>query len=204
MPRVQSKLDCATPVLLSEAIAALKQERELKGSDPHPGKDVSSSAPTSPNSWNCSISPQEDLLGWLKKGQRHLQRHRRSAGAHPLRHQGPRSGRRLRDHSPPISAGRHHAKIGLPETKTRHHAGLWRHSPSAAPYRGRQRAEWITTGKDYRADDASRWVPSMPWSPRRAAQRRRADDPGRDQGQAGLAGRRAAKKAPLRSPNWKP
>jgi enoyl-CoA hydratase/carnithine racemase len=90
-PGSVNKLDRATLLSLSEAIAALQQQADLKGLILTSGKDAFIVG--------ADITEFLELFDLPQKGQRHLQRHRRSAGADPVRHQGPRPGRRLRDHT---------------------------------------------------------------------------------------------------------
>ena len=66
-PGSVNKLDRATLLSLSEAIAALQQERELKGLILTSGKDAFIVGADITEFLELFDLPQEDLLGWLKK-----------------------------------------------------------------------------------------------------------------------------------------
>ncbi len=66
-PGSVNKLDCATLLSLSEAIAALQQERELKGLILTSGKDAFIVGADITEFLELFDLPQDNLLGWLKR-----------------------------------------------------------------------------------------------------------------------------------------
>ena len=154
-PGSVNKLDRATLLSLSEAIAALQQQADLKGLISPPAKTLSSSAPTSPEFLELFDLPQEDLLGWLKKANDIFSAIEDLPVPTLSAIKGHALGGGCETILPPISRlADTSAKIGLPETKLGIMPGFGGTVRLPRVIGADNALEWITTGKDYRADDA--------------------------------------------------
>ncbi|NEX87659.1 fatty acid oxidation complex subunit alpha FadB [Aeromonas rivipollensis] len=199
-PGSVNKLDRATLLSLSEAIAALKQERELKGLILTSGKDAFIVGADITEFLELFDLPQEDLLGWLKKANdifsaiedlpvptlSAIKGHALGGGCETILS----TDFRLADTT---------AKIGLPETKLGIMPGFGGTVRLPRLIGADNALEWITTGKDYRADDALK-VGAIDAVVAPAALQSAAVQMMRDAiaGKLDWQRRRAAKKAPLR------
>ena len=199
-PGSVNKLDRATLLSLSEAIAALQQERELKGLILTSGKDAFIVGADITEFLELFDLPQEDLLGWLKKANdifsaiedlpvptlSAIKGHALGGGCETILS----TDFRLADTS---------AKIGLPETKLGIMPGFGGTVRLPRVIGADNALEWITTGKDYRADDALK-VGAIDAVVAPDALHSAAVQMIKDaiKGKLDWQGRRAAKKAPLR------
>ncbi|MGL5973855.1 MAG: enoyl-CoA hydratase-related protein, partial [Aeromonas sobria] len=199
-PGSVNKLDRATLLSLSEAIAALQQERELKGLILTSGKDAFIVGADITEFLELFDLPQEDLLGWLKKANDifnaiedlpvptlcAIKGHALGGGCETILS----TDFRLADTS---------AKIGLPETKLGIMPGFGGTVRLPRVIGADNALEWITTGKDYRADDALKVgaidAVVAPDALQSAAVQMMKDAIA---GKLDWQSRRAAKKAPLR------
>ena len=199
-PGSVNKLDRATLLSLSEAIAALQQQADLKGLILTSGKDAFIVGADITEFLELFDLPQEDLLGWLKKANdifnaiedlpvptlSAIKGHALGGGCETILS----TDFRLADTT---------AKIGLPETKLGIMPGFGGTVRLPRVIGADNALEWITTGKDYRADDALK-VGAIDAVVAPAALQSAAVQMMRDAiaGKLDWQSRRAAKKAPLR------
>ena len=154
-PGSVNKLDRATLLSLSEAIAALQQERELKGLILTSGKDAFIVGADITEFVELFDLSQEEMLGWLKKANdvfsaiedlpvptlSAVKGHALGGGCETILS----TDFRLADSS---------ARIGLPETKLGIMPGFGGTVRLPRLIGADNALEWITSGKDFRADDA--------------------------------------------------
>ncbi len=205
-PGSVNKLDRATLLSLSEAIAALQQERELKGLILTSGKDAFIVGADITEFLELFDLPQEDLLGWLKKANdifnaiedlpvptlSAIKGHALGGGCETILS----TDFRLADTT---------AKIGLPETKLGIMPGFGGTVRLPRVIGADNALEWITTGKDYRADDALK-VGAIDAVVTPDALHSAAVQMIKDaiKGKLDWQSRRAARRPRCASPNWKP
>lgn len=154
-PGSVNKLDRATLLSLGDAIAALQQERELKGLILTSGKDAFIVGADITEFLALFALPDSDLLGWLKKANdifcaledlpvptlSAIRGHALGGGCETILS----TDLRLADTS---------AKIGLPETKLGIMPGFGGTVRLPRVIGADNALEWITSGKDYRAEEA--------------------------------------------------
>ena len=199
-PGSVNKLDRATLLSLSEAIAALQQQADLKGLILTSGKDAFIVGADITEFLELFDLPQEDLLGWLKKANdifsaiedlpvptlSAIKGHALGGGCETIL-------------STDFRLAGTTAKIGLPETKLGIMPGFGGTVRLPRVIGADNALEWITTGKDYRADDALK-VGAIDAVVAPEALQGAAVQMIKDaiKGKLDWQGRRAAKKAPLR------
>ncbi|MGL5037769.1 MAG: enoyl-CoA hydratase-related protein, partial [Aeromonas sp.] len=154
-PGSVNKLDRVTLLALSDAIAALQQQADLQGLILTSGKEAFIVGADVTEFLELFDLPQEELLGWLKKANAifnaledlpvptlcAIKGHALGGGCETIL----ATDFRLADTS---------AKMGLPETKLGIMPGFGGTVRLPRLIGVDNALEWITTGKEYRADDA--------------------------------------------------